>query len=46
MLASVLKSFDLVFEQLADSFGRFEACEAKFVLAKRRRQFADPLVLG
>src|SRR3984957_325605 len=40
------ESFDVVFEQLANRLSPFEACEAQFVLAKRRRQFADPPVLG
>jgi hypothetical protein len=40
------ESFDVVFKQLADRLSPFEACKAQFVFAKRRRQFADPPVLG
>ena len=38
--------FDPVFEEFADRLGSLEASEAQFVLAERRRQFADPPVLG
>jgi hypothetical protein len=38
--------FDPILEELSDRLGSFEAGKAQFVLAERRREFADPPVLG